>query len=128
MSGSTDPIEACFHQVEQARKRVSRLKTKQITNVDDRDYLQSVAYAWFKSHRPLLVASVGEDALETVDVKLKAILDATGRSSAKTTYLAALKNAKDAIASLRGIALVPSRSPSLVRSHLLTLPLSHPTP
>ncbi|PYJ67721.1 MAG: hypothetical protein DME76_14565 [Verrucomicrobia bacterium] len=112
MSGSTDPIEACFHQVEQARKRVSRLKTKQITNVDDRDYLQSVAYAWFKSHRPLLVASVGEDALETVDVKLKAILDATGRSSAKTTYLAALKNAKDAIASLRGIALVPSRSPS----------------
>lgn len=110
MSGSADPIEACFHQVEQARKRVSRLKTKQISNADDRDFLKSIAYSWFKSHRPLLVASIGEDALEPVDVKLKAVLDATGRSSAKTTYLAALKNAKDALASLRGIALVPPRS------------------
>ena len=97
MSASADPIEACFRELEQARIRVSRLKTKQITNADDRDYLKSVAYSWFKSHRPLLVASVGEDALEPVDVKLKAVLDATGRSSARTTYLAALKNAKDVL-------------------------------
>jgi hypothetical protein len=106
---NTDPIEACFHQVEQARKRVTRIKTKQITNADDRDYLKSVAYSWFRSHRPLLVASVGENALESVDVRLNAVLDATGRSSARTTYLAALKNTKDALASLRGIALVPPR-------------------
>lgn len=110
MSASADPIEACFREVERARNRVSRLKTKQVTKVDDRDYLKSVAYSWFKSHRPLLVASVGEDALEPVDVKLKAVLDATGRLSTRTTYLAALKNAKDDFASLRGIALVPPRS------------------
>jgi hypothetical protein len=110
MSASADPIEACFREVEQARNRVSRLKTRQITNADDRDYLKSVAYSWFKSHRPLLVASVGEDTLEPVDVKLKAVIDATVRSSAKTTYLAALKDTRDALASLRRIALVPPRS------------------
>ncbi len=113
MVASADHIEASFREVEQARNRVARLKTKQITKAADRDYLKSVAYSWFKSHRPLLIASVGEDALEPVDVKLKAVLDATARSSARTTYPATLKNAKGALASLRTIALVPPRfSPS----------------
>jgi hypothetical protein len=107
MSASADAIEACFREVEQARNRVLRIKTKQITNADDRDYLKSVAYSWFKSHRPLLVAAIRQEALEPVDSKLKVVLDATGRSSAKTTYLAALKNAKDALASLRGVSLIP---------------------
>ena len=110
MSASADSIEACFREVERARNRVSRIKTKQITSADDRDYLKSVAYSWFNSHRPLLVESIAEDAIEPVDVKLRAVLDATARSTAKTTYLVALKNAKDALASLRGVALVPPRS------------------
>ncbi len=110
MSAGTDPIEACIREVEQAWNRVARTKTRQITNVDDRDYLKSVAYSWFRSYRPLLIASVGEDALEPVDVKLRAVLGATARSSARPTYLTALKNAKNALASLRGIALVPLRS------------------
>jgi hypothetical protein len=110
MSVSADPIEACFGEVERARARVSRMNTKQITKADDRDYLKSVAYAWFRSHRPSLVATIGEEAVEPVDLRLKTILDATARSSAKTTYLAALKEARDALASLRGAALVVSRS------------------
>lgn len=112
MSESANPIEACFREVELARNRVSRMKVKQVTSADDRDYLKSVAYSWFKSHRPLLAQSIREDALELVDVKLKAVLDATARSSAKSTYLASLGDAKDALASLRGVALLPTRSSS----------------
>jgi hypothetical protein len=110
MSGTTDPIEACLREVEQARNRVSRIKTKQVTSADDRDYLKSVAYAWFKSHRPSLVTAIGEDSLESVDLELRTILDATARASAKGTYRAALKNAKDALASLRGVTLIPRPS------------------
>lgn len=110
MRSSADIIEACLREIERALNRVSRIKVKQITNADDRDLLKSVAYSWFKSHRPLLTPSVREDALEAVDLKLKAILDATARSSGKTTYLTALKGAKGALASLRAIALVPARS------------------
>jgi hypothetical protein len=110
MSGTLDPIEACFREVERARARVSRMNTRQITKADDRDYLKSVAYAWFRSHRPLLIPVIGEEALEPVDLRLKTILEATDRSSAKTTYLASLKDAKDALASLRGAALVTPRS------------------
>jgi hypothetical protein len=108
MSPATDPIEACLREVEKARNRVSRITTKQIAAADDRDYLKSVAYSWFKSHRPMLVSSISEQALDPVDAKLRLILDATARSSAKTTYLGALKEAKHALAALRGVALVPA--------------------
>lgn len=110
MSVPADPIDACLREVEQARARVSRMKVKQVTNAGDRDYLKSVAYAWFRSHRPLLVVVVDEDAIELVDLQLKAVLDATVRASAKTTYIAALKNAKSALASLRTAALIPTPS------------------
>lgn len=117
MTATADAIEACFREVEQARSRISRIKTKQITKADDRDYLKSVAYSWFKSHRPLLVPAIREESLELVDTKLKVILDATARSSAKTTYLGALKSAKDALTSLRGIALIPvPSSPSALEA------------
>ena len=110
MPANVDPIEACFREVEQARNRVSRITSKQIASADDRDYLKSVAYSWFKSHRPLLVATVPEEALEPTDTKLRVVLDATARSSAKTTYLSALKDAKHALAELRGVALIPAGS------------------
>jgi len=113
MSANADPIETCFLEVGRARNRVSRMSIKQVTNANDLDYLKSVAYSWFKSHRPLLAKSIREDALELVDVKLRVVLDATTRSTAKTTYLTALKDPKSALASLRDIALVPARpSPS----------------
>jgi len=110
MSASVDPIEACFREVEQARNRVARIKAKQITSADERDYLKSVAYSWFKSHRPPLVPALPEEMLEPVDGTLRVILDATARSSARTTYLTALKDAKHALAELRAAALVPART------------------
>lgn len=113
MSSSVDPIETCLREVERARARVSRITSKQITNANDRDYLRSVAYSWFRSHRPSLAASLQGDALESVDTALRTVLDATSRSSAKTTYLDALSSTKRALASLRGVSLVPARpSPS----------------
>jgi len=112
MSESINPIETCFREVVMARNRVSRMKVKQVTSDDHRYYLRSVAYSWFKTHRPLLVSTIREDALSVVDGKLKAVLDATARSSAKSTYLASLGEAKEALASLRGVALLPASSSS----------------
>jgi hypothetical protein len=110
MSSSADPIEECLREVERARARVARITSKQITNGDDRDYLKAVAYSWFRSHRPPLVASLSGDALEPVDATLRSVLEATSRSSAKATYLDSLRGAKRALAALRGVSLVPPRS------------------
>ncbi len=111
---AVDPIEACLRELDRARGRLSRIKGKQISRADDRDYFKSVAYAWFKSHRPLLEAAISPDALESVDFQLREVLDATGRLSVKATYISALKRAKLALGELRGIALVPRKSVSPV--------------
>jgi hypothetical protein len=109
MSTPPEAIETCLQEVERARARVSRLRSKQITKVDDRDYLKSVAYSWFKSHRPVIEAAVPHTSLETVDTRLKDVLGATARSSARSTYLSRLNEAKKALTALRGSSLVPSR-------------------
>jgi len=110
MSTPSEAIETCLQEVERARVRVSRLRSKQITRAGDRDYLKSVAYSWFNSHRPVVPASMPDAALQTVDATLRDVLDATARSSARTTYLSKLKGAKAALGTLRGSSLVPSRS------------------
>jgi hypothetical protein len=108
-----DPIETCLREVDQARRRVSRMREKQVAKADDRDYLKSVAYSWFKSHRPVLAARAPEDVLSSADAALRAVLDATGRLSARTTYLDSLKAAKNALSVLRGHSLIPPRALSV---------------
>lgn len=110
MAAREDSIDACLREVEKARNRVARIRTKQVTSADDRDYLKSVAYSWFKSHRPTLVATIQEELLESVDSMLRLVLGATSRSSAKSTYLSALRDSKRALTELRGAALVPNRA------------------
>lgn len=104
---ATDTVETCLNEIEQARKRVAQKKAKQITVAADRDYLKSVAYAWFHSHRPSLAGSVKDEVLDLVDAPLRAVLKATAKASAKSTYLESLKEAKEAITALRGDMLVP---------------------
>jgi len=106
MSAIADPIEACISEVDKARARAARIKSKQVTKADDRDYFKSVAYAWFKTHRPALIPQTTADSLEPIDSPFRSILDATGRSSARTTYVTAFKQAKTGLTSFRSNAVV----------------------
>jgi len=110
MAESVDPIEASLREVEQARQRVARIRVRQVAATNERDYLKSVAYSWFRSHRPALTTALSDEVMNAVDAALRRVLEATARSSSKTTYLLALREAKGALAKLRGTALIPSRS------------------
>src|SRR5438552_14730102 len=112
MSAAADAIEASLVEVDRARLRIAKLKSKQITVSDDRDYLKSVAYSWFRTHRPVVTLTLPEQAVQHVDESLKAVLDATARSSAKTTYLVRLKAAKESLAAVRGLTLLPAAPPA----------------
>lgn len=108
MKSKPDPIEACIREVDLARARVSKMNGMQVSSSDDRDYLKSVAYAWFRTHRPLLLRRDNVDAIEATDIPMRQVLDATAKRAAKTTYLRALKDAKESLASLRGLTLLSS--------------------
>lgn len=101
-----DVIEQALSEIDRARKKIARGSSKQITQTDTIDYLKSVAYAWFRSHRPTIESRLPTTVISVVDSQLQRVLDATNKASARTTYVAALKDAKDALASLRSAALI----------------------
>jgi hypothetical protein len=111
MDGLLDIIELALSEVDCARKKISKGKSKQITQADVIDYLKSVAYAWFRSHRPAVETRLPTTAVNLVDTQLQRVLEATNKASARKTYLAAFKDAKDALISLRTAALtVPAHN------------------
>lgn len=113
-----DVIELALAEVDHARKKITRGKSKQITQADAIDYLKSVAYSWFRTHRPALENHLPTTAIASVDMQLQRVLEATTKASARTTYRAALNDAKGALTSLRSDALtapahaVPTSDPA----------------
>jgi hypothetical protein len=103
---AVDVADAALREVDAARKRVSSGKSKQVTQSDALDYLKSVSYAWFNSHRPALQNRAPTTELSAVDSHLERVLVATEKASARTTYVAALKDAKVALIALRSALLL----------------------
>jgi len=50
MKGPVEAVDQALTEVETARKRVAKGKSKQVTKVDEVDYLKAVSYAWFNAH------------------------------------------------------------------------------
>lgn len=101
-----EPIELAIAEVDRARKRVAGIRSKQVTQANAIDYLKSMSYAWFRSHRPKVESEAPSTNLNEVDEHFQRILDATGKASARTTYTSALNDAKAALVSLRAMLLV----------------------
>lgn len=113
MTSTHDVIETAISDAERARTRVKRGNSKQVRAADEVDYLKSVAYAWFNSHRQSLEGTVAGTALEAVDNAFRVIMDATAKSSIRSTYVSAFGKAKSALVTLRTATLVgPTKNSS----------------
>jgi hypothetical protein len=106
LASAVDVVEDALREIDAARKRVTSGNSKQITRADAIDYLKSVGFAWFKSHRPELIAKAPATELSAVDGHVERVLMATEKASARTTYVAALKDAKAALIALRSSLLI----------------------
>jgi len=116
VASPVDTVDKALKEVESARKSVAGGKSKQITQSDILDYLKSVGYAWFKSHRAVLQGRVPATELDAVDGHFDRVLIATDKASARTTYVAALKDAKAALISLRSVLLTAPDAPGAALS------------
>lgn len=106
-------IDAAINEATAARKRVSKIKTRQVRGVDEIAMLKATAQTWFHTHRPVMTASTSKVDLTAVDACFTVVLDATARYAAKATYSNALKDAKAALIVVRTAALVaPSLAPA----------------
>lgn len=98
---SASELDEAIAEVERVRKRLSKLKVRQIRASEPRDVLKATALSWFRNWRTSLAHSIPAELLSAIDDPYRRILDATDRDSAKTTYVAATRQAKDALLAAR---------------------------
>jgi hypothetical protein len=101
-----DTIDAAIQEATAARGRVNKIKTAQVRGIDEVASLKATAQTWFHTHRTVIASGASHADLTAVDNAYRVVLDATDRAAAKTTYVNALKDAKDALISVRTAALV----------------------
>lgn len=101
-------LDAAIREVAKARAIVSKIRTSQVRGIDELAMLSATAWAWFKTHRPTIEAARPGIDLSGADAHFQAVLDATTRAAAKSTYLASLSGAKDALIEIRASLLTPT--------------------
>jgi hypothetical protein len=104
-------IGAAIEEVTKARQSVMRRKSKQVTSADEIDRMKSIAFAWFQTHRRLLVNQPSCPDLVPVDSAYQEVMEATGRHAARTTYAKALLTAQQALVAIQSavaMALAPT--------------------
>lgn len=106
MSTAVDAVDGAILEVTKARTLVSRLGSNQVRSRDELATLKSTAYAWFKTHRPLVLAQCPAVDLSEVDPYYQTVLDSTSRYAAKRTYLDALRHAKKGLVAVRAALLI----------------------
>jgi len=111
MSSISDSIDAAIREAITARTFISKTKVKQVTNVESIASLKATALAWFNTHRALLISSKIDVDLAAIDRAYKTVLDSTARKAARTTYLDALLQAKNALVALRADVLTAPMIP-----------------
>ena len=112
MPTPSEAIDAAIQEVSTARSMVSKIKRRQISGVDAISSLKATALAWFHTHRPAVAANDLNVDLEAVNEHYTIVLNSTAKYAARTTYLAALLNAKKALVVVRTAVLTAPASPT----------------
>ncbi len=101
MGDVLDHIEAAMGEVTKARAWVVKGKSKQLRAAGELDRLKAVSFAWFKTHRPAITRHHAKLDLSGADAAYHVVLDATAKFAARTTYAAALQDAKRRLVEIR---------------------------
>jgi hypothetical protein len=102
-----DALTGAIDEAAKARARLAKQRMRQVQSRDERQYLQALAYAWFRSRRPVVLQhATATTDLSDIDAAYRIILDSSDKSARRTTYLDALQAAREHLMSLRSQLIV----------------------
>lgn len=101
LSTAQAAVDSALAEGERLRKTLGRNRDKQVRSDDERSIAKATALAWFGSHRKTLANAVDDVTLQAVDDHYNAILGATDRAAARSTYNEALKALRPLLSALR---------------------------
>lgn len=103
MTPALTAVEAAITEVTKARASIRKKTTKQVSSVDEIDLLKAVAFAWFQTHRPHVVAHPSNPDLSGTDSSYRTIMDATGRHTTRARYSESLLSARHSLVEVRSV-------------------------
>lgn len=125
MSDCAKQIEQALGEVSRTRAAVKRRTSKQVTKGDEIDELKAIAFAWFQTHKRAILATSPMLNVTYVDNAYSHVIEATGKLSARSTYIRALDAAKAALVALRTAVLTaPIESSSTSQAPPVFIPLA----
>lgn len=107
-------IDAATADADNLQRILKRQNSKQVQSGDEQQIIKGTALAWFKKHRPTLVALLGEDQVKDIDEIYRDIIEASGRATTRTKYIEALKAVKRRISSLQTQHVITLAAPAAV--------------
>jgi len=110
MSTAQEAVAGALDELEKARRVLMRVKGNQVRNIEHRQFLQAIAYSWFRTRKPSIAPEGDATKLDSIGTAYTVILNAAERSAAKSTYTDAIKAAKQRLIDLRA-DLVAGRVP-----------------
>ncbi|MCU1248850.1 MAG: hypothetical protein JWQ49_1879 [Edaphobacter sp.] len=111
MTDSHETLEAALGEIGRLQKLVSKGRSRQVSSAGEIDVVKAHAQTWFRTRRPILVASLGEPSLQEVDEAFREILSATHRATSRTRYIALLKLLRRLFSALQADKAIELSSP-----------------
>ena len=87
---------------------LKKIRTTQVRNGEQIDFFRATASSWFNGRRNALSNALSAATVDAIDEPYRAMLRATDKKSAKSTYANAIKAARKVLAEARIEALTPS--------------------
>jgi hypothetical protein len=107
-------IDAAVADADSLQRILKRQNAKQVQSDDERQIIKGIALAWFKKHRPIIVALLGEDQVEGIDEIYRGLIGAAGRATTRTKYHEALKAVKKRLGTLQAQHVITLAAPAAV--------------
>ena len=98
--------------LERLRKLVSKGTSQQLKSATDLDVIKANVHTWLRTRRPLIVATLDERALHSIDDVFRDLLAATHRATVRTRYIALIKSAKRLLSTLQAEKAVELSNPA----------------
>ncbi len=112
MSDLIESIENAISESKRLRARITKLKSAQVRNSEDKAVIKATAYAWFRNHRPVLLAGTDEDSLVQLDAEYNFLADSSERATSKLIYIRQLKTMVELLVALRPALLAWRAKPA----------------
>jgi hypothetical protein len=105
-------MDAAVADADSLQRILKRQHGIQVKSDSEKQIIKGIALAWFKKHRPVIGAILGEDQVGDIDELYRGMIEASGRATIRTKYLDALRVVKKRLGILQAEHVITLAAPA----------------